>query len=226
MQELVILAVRPFLKMFTPSCSQRIRKVSGIVLCCTCVVIYEGQFSEMIYLNPGPNEVKGVGDEGRCATRKDRSTTLHCSVWQRAVQGSEGLLVGAVEAPPTGRAGHVVAQGCQVAPVEAPWPVPLVDRPDYCPGNLCLCLPCHIDGKGTCYQEGRLVGSVCSQPEHHHMLRDDVEGNNDGLADHGSSTAAAKRLHLCVFNSTPLQAVTHQLICRHIAHPRHHLPDK
>ena len=36
MHELVILAVRPFLKMFAPSCSQRIRKVSGIVRCCTC----------------------------------------------------------------------------------------------------------------------------------------------------------------------------------------------
>ena len=73
-----------------------------------------------MYLNPGPDEVKGVGDNGGCATGKYRSATLHRSVWQWAVQGGEGLLIGAVEAPPTGRAGHIVAQGSQVAPVEAP----------------------------------------------------------------------------------------------------------
>ena len=110
-----------------------------------------------MYLNPSPYEVKGVGDEGCCATRKHCSTTLHRSVWQRAVQGGEGLLVGAVEAPPAGGAGHIVTQCSQVAPVEAPRPIPLVDRPDYCPGNLGFCLPCHVDGKWTCYQEGRFV---------------------------------------------------------------------
>ena len=104
MHELVILAVRPFLKMFTPSCSQRIRKVSGIVRCCTCKYFefywnYWNRLNQSIqitqiffvysasyitytkkYLNSGPDKVEGVGDKGGGAASQDCSTALHGSV--------------------------------------------------------------------------------------------------------------------------------------------------
>ena len=64
---------------------------------------------------------------------------------------------------------------------------------------------------------------VGSQAEHHHVLGDDVEGDNDSLTNNRGSAAATESLQLGVLHSASLQAVPHQLIGGHIADARNHL---
>ncbi len=59
--------------------------------------------------------------------------------------------------------------------------------------------------------------------QHHQMLRDDVEGDDDGLTDEAGGGAAQQRLHLVVAHTVGVQHVPHTLIRGHVAEARHHL---